>query len=783
MQRSNVDPPNQHSAFSISHYSSVAAMAALFVAAHLPFLPASLEDLDSINFAMGVRHFDVAHHQPHPPGYPVFIVAAKAARLMIEPEEKALSVVSILAGGLSVFALFALFRAIDSDPRSQRWAALATLVTVTAPLYWFTAVRPLSDTAGLAAALAVQALTLTAAGPSGIAAAGFLAAFATGIRSQVVWLTVPLLALTVARCPRWDRGRTAATAGVAFVLGGLTWGIPLIISSGGPRAYWHALFDQGAEDLTGIQMLWTTPTPRQLALALYNAFVAPWSLALVAGIIIVLAIGGAVRLVRTARPVLLTLAVAFVPYLVFDLLFQETVTTRYALPLVPPMAYLAVRAQAKVAPWRVASFVLLALINLTIVTFAVYWYSRVEAPAFRLLGDMRAQVEARPRRAPTPVLAMHRREELDLRRPIAWVGERMPGVAQSLPAPPKHEWLELIKYWNGGGRDEVWFVADPARTDLALIDHGRVRIGTYRWLLQDHSLIGGVRPDVMDWYRLRQPGWYLGEGWALTPETAGVAQEDGHGPGRGPVQGWIRRRRDEVTLMIGGRNLSPAGPPAQVHIALDGRTIDEPVVVPGFFLRMLKLPAGALDGTGDYATIAISAASVRLKPDPTGDTVTGDTAITGIGRVHLQTDQIAIEQFDAQSSDRVVFGFGEGWHELEYNPALGRLWRWTSERAALRVHAAGRPLTLTLTGEPPSVYFSNPARVRISAGGRVVAEETLSNRFAMHVRIPAELVTGDESTITIETDQTYVPAERRRRSPDRRRLGLRVFQCEVRQAF
>jgi hypothetical protein len=239
--------------------------------------------------------------------------------------------------------------------------------------------------------------------------------------------------------------------------------------------------------------------------------------------------------------------------------------------------------------------------------------------------------------------------------------------------------------------------------------------------------------------------------------------------------------------MIGGRNLSRDGPPAQLHVALDGRPIDDPTVPPGFFLRMLKLPPGALDGAGEYGTISISVGPVRLKPDPTEDTTTEDTTTADNRRVRLQPDQIApdqiaIEQFDAQSSDRVVFGFGEGWQELEYNPALGRLWRWTSERAVLRVHAAGRPLTLALAGEPPFIYFWKPVHVKISAGGRVVAEETLLTRFAMHVRIPAELVAGDESTITIETDQTYVPAERIRRSPDRRHLGLRVFQCEVRQA-
>jgi hypothetical protein len=57
----------------------VAALALLFLAAHLPFLPPTLEDLDSISFAMGVRDFDIARHQPHPPGYPVYIALGKAS--------------------------------------------------------------------------------------------------------------------------------------------------------------------------------------------------------------------------------------------------------------------------------------------------------------------------------------------------------------------------------------------------------------------------------------------------------------------------------------------------------------------------------------------------------------------------------------------------------------------------------------------------------------------------------------------------------------------------------
>src|SRR4029077_7940703 len=93
----------------------VVILAVVFLAFHLPYLPPSLEDLDSINFALGVRHFDVAEHQPHPPGYPLFILIARGARLLIPSEASALAVVSIVAGTLGVFAIAALFRRLEWD--------------------------------------------------------------------------------------------------------------------------------------------------------------------------------------------------------------------------------------------------------------------------------------------------------------------------------------------------------------------------------------------------------------------------------------------------------------------------------------------------------------------------------------------------------------------------------------------------------------------------------------------------------------------------------------------
>src|SRR3989441_11189151 len=604
-----------HSGFGIRYWSVASALAVLFLAFHLPFLPASLEDLDSINFALGLRHFDVARHQPHPPGYPLYIALGKVADAVVPSAPKALSLMGVGSGALAVFALVALFRAIDAGGQRARTRSMAAaLVATTAPLYWVTAGRPLSDVPGLAAALAVQALTLSATSSAGLIAASGLSAFATGIRSQVAWLTVPLLVLAIARWPKIERGRLVARSLVAFLAGGLAWGVPLVVLTGGPAAYWQALFNQGAEDLSGIRMLWTTPTPRELGLALYYAFVAPWALPAVAAAVLLLALVGAVRLSRVARSTIATLLVAFGPYFLFDLLFQETVTTRYALPLVVPLAYLAVRGASLLGTAPAAVLIGgLAAFNAHIGGRSLPAYARQEAPGFRILDDMRRSAALTGKPPPGPVLAMHRREDLDLRRPVAWLGDQMPPFERHLPAPPKHEWLSLVKYWIDGGRNQVWFVADPLRSDLALVDHPD-RAGSYRWPLEYPVLIGGLRPNEMDWYRVNPPGWFLGEGWALTPETAGVAGEDGRGPGHAPIQGWIRRRPVAVTLIVGGRHLAPVAP-AHVTIGIDGRTLDELTITSGFFLHMLHLDAGALAGPGDYAALTVSADTVRPKPD------------------------------------------------------------------------------------------------------------------------------------------------------------------------
>jgi hypothetical protein len=750
----NVELRRRHFAFSVQHY--VAAAGALaFLIAHLPYLPSSLEDLDSINFALGLRHFDVANHQPHPPGYPIYIALGRLAHAFIPSEAQALAVIGVLAGALGVFALMAFFGRLDHEKRSGSSALLATLLTITAPLYWFTAARPLSDMAGLAAALAVQAIALSASTPGGALVAVLCGAVTIGIRSQVAWLTLPLLLYVLWRRPPADRLRTIAAAIPVFIAGCAVWAVPLVVLNGGPAAYARAVFSQGAEDLTGVQMLWTTPTARQLARSIYFAFIAPWAAWQVAIAVLVAASAGVFLLARRAPRTLAVLTVAFGPYLLLDLLFQETVTTRYALPLIPATAYLAVRGLTAVgaAPALLVAGCLAAF-NAHVGGTSVAAYSRQKAPVFRMLDDME---HAAAKASGLLTLAMDRREQFDLRRPITWVGDTMPRIGQRLPAPPQREWLELVKHWNGSNEQggTTWFVADPLRTDIDLVQHPDPT--AYEWMLPYPLLLGGVRPGNMHWYRLSRPDWYVGEGWALTPEAAGVSASAGRFPVSGPIEAWVKS--GFRAMVIGGRNLAGQGPPARITVTSEQNPapLDAFVASPGFFLRLMTFsprPSSALDER-HYEKVSVLA--------PIGS-------------------HVAIEQFDV-SSGRPVFGFGEGWYEQEYNPASGLRWRWLGARGEIRFHAPmGAPVVLHLEGESPLRYYRQPSRLVIRVGERVVREETLSADFSFDTVIPSALVSSQVGAITFDTDQVHVPAERSWRTRDRRSLGLRIFKCQLRTA-
>jgi len=765
---------------------AVILLAGGVLAGHLGALPDTLEDIDSVNFALGVRDFDPAQHRPHPPGYPVYIALGKAATAITRAawpaglpdrvEARALAAVSLAGGLLLMWLVPRVLTALSvggvhrtGRPALSRRALMATLVFAACPLTWYLTARPMSDVPGLAAACAALACLALAwwrqhptpegdrrLAPAEMTASGrlivigaLLAGFAVGLRTQTLWLTAPLLLLVLA--DRAGRGMVGAMLGaaVAFAVGALAWGIPLLVASGGLTAYLAALGSQAGEDFAGVEMLYLNPTPRLAAFALQRTFIWPWDDVWLAGVVLALAALGALVLAVRERRSALAVAAITLPYLAFHLAFQDTTFARYALPLVLPVVFLAAVTLDLAGRVGIVGAVGLAAWSLSIGVPRLSAYAERGSPTARLFDRVAAAVQA----GETPTLAMHQA----LQRPLE-AEVRPMGV--TLPSPPRREWLEAARYWQSGAPGPLWFLADPRRTDLALIDpRARQSRETFAWDVPSMSMLGGMRPADVELYRLTEPGWFATEGWSLTPETAGMARLMGRGPHLGPISMFARRRAEAVTVVVGGRNLGAAGAPAVTFtLAVDGRDVDHWDVAPdpGFFVRRVSLPAGSLQGQGRWANVTMRSAPVS----------------------GTQPVATSVEQFDLQSPGALMWAFGAGFHEPELDNARARSWRWTGERAEIEVAQVAGDATLVLRGEAPLTYFDGPSTLEVRCGDVVLGKVDLSGDFEVRIGVlEARLIAGN-GRIVLTTSQTFSPAERRGTS-DRRRLGLRLFEVRL----
>ena len=754
--------------------TALVAVAAVFLTAHLALLPPTLDDVDGVNFALGVREFDVARHQPHPPGYPIFIALAKVSTGVLRlagvpaPEARGLAVWGAVSGAALVLVMFALFRAAGAD---DAVAAAGATIAATAPLYWFTAARPLSDMAGLAAAAAAQSLLVAVAcrraGLRALLAGALVAGLAIGLRSQTFVLTLPLLGLVLVmpglamRAP----GRIAAIAAVS--LGIVAWGVPLIVESGGLTEYAVALGSQAGEDFEGVEMVWRMPGPRVLARALAYTFLWPWGTVLVGSVMVALAAVGALAVLSRNPRALVVMAVAFGPYAIFHLLFQEFVTVRYALPFVIPVAYLSAAALDLMGR-RVlmAGVAALVTISLAQTIGPSVRYARHASPAFALLHDVERRSALSSDEGPSgrdgwpgggreaPALAFHGA----LRRPVDWEAPRLPGPL--LKAPHGREWLTLVSAIRDRPDRPVAYAADARRTDLSLFDPQRRQLlGSYDWSFREMPFVGGARPGRAELHLIHAPGWMLDRGWSLTAEVAGITARDALGPHVAPSIAWVRRRGEETLLVIGGRHLGTSADPAvRVTLALEGRAIASFEAPAGPFFHQLPLAAGSLQGSDEY-----------LPVDVTSEAADGSN----------RQVPVALEQFDLQSPGVPMLGFDRGWNEPEYNPRTARSWRWMPEVAALWVRPIGRDVTLTLTGESPLRYFDRASSVTITLAGQEIQRLSLGADFMASIVLPAAQLAEAGGRVEIRSDQSFVPAERDG-SADRRRLSLRIYGAAAR---
>lgn len=202
----------------------------------LIFMSPWLEDWDSVQFALALHNYSLVDHQPHPPGYPLYIVLGKFLNLFFKNDTVSLTFLSALLGSLSSLPLFLILRSMIN----RTLALLSTILFLITPLNWLLSEVALSNIPGMFFTITTAWLLYTANNSTKkLYLASFLTGITLGVRFAEYFILIALLILTFAaknisknRLPLRKLIRQGAPATLLFSLGVLSWLVPVIADTG-----------------------------------------------------------------------------------------------------------------------------------------------------------------------------------------------------------------------------------------------------------------------------------------------------------------------------------------------------------------------------------------------------------------------------------------------------------------------------------------------------------------------------------------------------------------------
>lgn len=287
----------------------------------------SLWDWDEALFALAVQHYNVTAYHPQPPGFPVFIAAAKL--LPFDDPFRALQFVTV-AASLFVFpAMFFLAREAGA-PKPVAYAA-ALLLAFT-PNVWFYGGTALSDVPSLVLTITACALILRGRRSAGsLLLGGLVLGIAAGIRPQSLLIAAAPLVMAFLSRRKW----TIVAVLIAGVIVAASYGTAAHLS-GGWDVYRETL-ERHETYIRQTDSFLASSRPSLLRVA-DDFFVRPYR-ALPINIAITLLV--LLGLVRRQKHVLLMLA-TFGPFCLFAWLYLDYHSaSRFSVAYIPLFAFLA----------------------------------------------------------------------------------------------------------------------------------------------------------------------------------------------------------------------------------------------------------------------------------------------------------------------------------------------------------------------------------------------------------------------------------------------------------
>lgn len=302
--------------------SLLAAVSRVFALARTPW------DWDELLFMLSLDHYDVARHHPHPPGFPLYVLAAKVFRLLGASDFHALQIVSFLGAIAIVPAMFFLCRELRMTFRQSMSAALLLAFF---PNVWLYGGGAFSDVPSMTLIVAAVALLLAGCrSPRAYYAGALLLSIAACFRPQN--LAVGFAPFLIASFFRQRRQIVVAIVTITIVMAA-SYGVAASLT--GWTAYREATRTHRAYIIGRDSFL--SPSRAPLWRVFDDFFVMPYHAPVINAII---TLASLIAIVRRRRPGLIALA-TFGPLAVFSWLFLDRYSaSRFSIGYAPLFAIL-----------------------------------------------------------------------------------------------------------------------------------------------------------------------------------------------------------------------------------------------------------------------------------------------------------------------------------------------------------------------------------------------------------------------------------------------------------
>ncbi len=354
-----------------------------------------LDDWDSVQFMLGLKDYSILAHQPHPPGYPVYIFLGRVFNIIFDDGLQTFTFMSAFFGSLALIPTYLLAEKFFDN----RVGLLAAVLLALTPVHLLFSVVVMTDIVSSFFVTSTACLLYMGLRSTKYL---YLASLMMGITMGIRWTDILLIPLFIIVLIYRKQLKICLVSGLIALAGVCLWFIPVLLDTGFntfiaiQKAQW--IYASGGSTLSSLGGLTLSNLLITLR-AMMTLFIEGWSsvfiiFLLITGIVILIKMKNRYNCVHCIVDKRLVFILSWlVPYFLFAILFYMLYIPRYLLPLFPPLSIIFAYSMIELAEipqrrWIKGSFFLIFAILIA------YMGSQAIASAYAIHTTAPAPVQA-----------------------------------------------------------------------------------------------------------------------------------------------------------------------------------------------------------------------------------------------------------------------------------------------------------------------------------------------------------------------------------------------------